>query len=77
MDSLLKEFQSGPVKAVGYADAMIFIASGIDMKIISENIQLAQNTIINWGKEKRLVFNRNKTQSIIFDWSRKRKVTSF
>ena len=33
MDSLLKEFQSGPVKAVGYADDIIIMASGIDMRI--------------------------------------------
>ena len=33
MDSLLKEFPSGPVKAVGYADDIIIMASGIDMRI--------------------------------------------
>ena len=33
MDSLLKEFQSGPVKVVGYADDIIIMASGIDMRI--------------------------------------------
>ena len=71
MDSVLKEFQSGPVKAVGYADDIIIMASGIDMKIISENVQLALNKIINWGKEKGLVFNPNNTKSIIFDRSRK------
>ena len=52
MDSLLKEFQSGPVKAVGYAYDIIIMASGVDMRINSENIQLALNKIINWGKEK-------------------------
>ena len=67
MDSLLKEFQSGPVKAVGYADDIIIMASGIDMRINAENIQLALNKIINWGKEKGLVFNPSKTQAIIFD----------
>ena len=43
MDSLLQEFQSGPVKAVGYADDIIIMASGIDMRINTENIQLALN----------------------------------
>ena len=71
MDSFLKEFQSLPVKAVGYADDIVIMASGIDMKIISENIQLALNKIINWGKEKGFVFNPNKTQSIIFNRPRK------
>ena len=59
MDSLLKEFQSGPVKTVGYADNIIVMSSGIDMKIISENIQHALNKIINWGKEGIIVFNPN------------------
>ena len=54
MDSLLKEFQSGPVKAVGYADDIIIMASGIDMGINVGNIQLALNKILNWGKEKGL-----------------------
>ena len=47
MDSLLKELQSGPVKAVGYADDIIIMVSGIDMRIKAENIQLALNKIIN------------------------------
>ena len=57
MDSLLKEFQLVPVKAVGYADDIIITAPGIDMRINTENIQLALNEIINWGKEKGLVFS--------------------
>ena len=75
MDSLLKEFPSGPVKAVGYADDIIIMASGIDMRIGAENIQLALNKIINWGKAKGLVFNPSKTQAIIFDRSQKYKVS--
>ena len=50
MDSLLKEFQAGPVKAVGYADDIIIMAAGIDTKINADNIQLALNKIIGWGK---------------------------
>ena len=75
MDSLHKEFQSRPVKAVGYAINIIIMASGIDMRINVENIQLALNRIINWGKEKRLVFNPSKTQAITFDRSKKYKVS--
>ena len=75
MDSLLKGFQSGPVKAVGYADDIIIMASGIDMRINTENIQSALNKIINWGKAKGLVFNPSKIQAIIFDWSKKYKVS--
>ena len=75
MDSLLKEFQSGPVKAVGYADDIIIMASGIDMRISAENIQLALDKIIDWGKAKGLVFNPAKTQSIIFDRFKKYKVS--
>ena len=75
IDSLLKEFQSGPVKALGYADDIIIMASGIDMKINEENIQLALNKILNWGKEMGLVFTPSKTQAIIFDRSKKYKVS--
>ena len=67
MDSLLKEFQSGPVKGVGYADDIIIMASGIDMRISADNTQLALNKIIGWGKAKGLAFNPAKTQAIIFD----------
>ena len=45
------------------------------MGINVENIQLALNKIINWGKEKGLVFNPNKTQEIIFDRSKKYKAS--
>ena len=75
IDSLLKEFQSGPVEAMGYADDIIIMASGIDMGINAENIQLALNKILNSGKEKGLVFNSSKTQAIIFDRSKKYKVS--
>ena len=50
MDSLLKDFQSGPVKAVGYADDIIVMASSIDMRTSADNIQLALDKIIDWGK---------------------------
>ena len=45
------------------------------MRISAENIKLALNKIINWGKAKGLVFNLSKTQAIIFDRSRKYKVS--
>ena len=75
MDSLLKDFQSGPVKAVGYADDIIIMAAGNDMKINADNIQLALNKIIAWGKDRGLVFNPTKTQAIIFDRAKKYKVS--
>ena len=75
MDSLLKEFQSGPVKAVGYADDIIIMASGIDMGTSADNIQLALDKITKWEKAKGLVFNPSKTQAVIFDRSRKFKLS--
>ena len=74
IDSSRKEFQSGPIKVVGFADDKIIMAAVIYLKKFSKNIQFALNRIIDWGKEKGLVFNPNKTQSIIFDTSRKYKV---
>ena len=50
---------------------IIIMATGIDMRINAENIQLALNKIVNWGKEKGLVFNPSKTQAIIFDRAKK------
>ena len=75
MDSLLKDFQSGPVKAVGYADDIIIMAAGNDMKINADSVQLALNKVIAWGKDKGLVFNPTKTQAIIFDRAKKYKVS--
>ena len=60
---------------MGYADDILIMASGIDMRINVENIHLALNKIINWGKAKGLVFNPSKTQAIIFDGSKKYKVS--
>ena len=60
---------------MGYADDIIIMASGIDMRISAEYIQLALNKIINWGKPKGLVFNPSKTQAIIFERSSKYKMS--
>ena len=40
MDSTLKEFQSGLIKAAGYADAIMIMTYAIHMNMISENIQV-------------------------------------
>ena len=58
-----------------YANDIIIMASGIDIRINAENIQLGLNKIINWGKEKGLVFSPSKTQAIMFDRSKKYKVS--
>ena len=75
MDALLEEFQTGPVKAVGYADDIPIIISGIGMGVISKNVHLAPNKVVNCGKERGLRFNPNKAQSIIFEKSRIYKVS--
>ena len=52
MDPILKESQSGQVKAVGDADDIIIMASGIDMRVNAENPQLALNKIMNGGRKR-------------------------
>ena len=72
MDSLLKQFEKGPVKAVGYADDVLLMSSGIDPTINSEHVQRAINTTLKWGDEKGLTFNPKKTQTVIFERGRRK-----
>ena len=71
MDSPLKTFNTGPIKAVGYADDVILTGFGVDLKTIVEKVQRGIDKTIEWGREKGLTFNPNKTQAVVFESARK------
>ena len=74
MDSLLKNFERGPVKAVGYADDILLMSSGIDPKIVTEHVQEGIDLTLGWGGRNGLTFNPKKTQSVVFERGRKSTV---
>ena len=71
MDSLLTKFKRGPIRAVGYADDLLLMGSGIDPRVVSEQVQGGINATLKWGKEKGLTFNPKKTQAMVFERARK------
>ena len=49
MDSLLTELEKGPIKAVGYADDILFMGTGIDPRVVTDNVQQGINITKRWG----------------------------
>ncbi len=65
MQSILDDFESGPVKITGFADDQCITAGGIDPKSVTGNLQKAVDRIMVWGKRVGLTFNPGKTQYIM------------
>ena len=66
-DSFLNQInQSGPVKAIGYADDGALLTVGKDPSIMVSNMQKAINTAVDWGAQNGLSFNQQKTECIWF-----------
>ena len=66
MDSLLTQFQSGAVKAIGYADDVLLLIPGTDPSVMGNFMQDALNRVVDWGAKHGLVFNPTKTQAVMF-----------
>ena len=66
MNTLLKQFSSGPVKAIGYADDVMLVSSGPDAIISGQHIQGALDKVLEWGERRGLTFNPKKTQAVLF-----------
>ena len=73
MDSLLCQLTSGPVKAIGYADDIMLIATGIDVDSISSQLQQTLNTVHSWGLSQGLTFNPTKTAVVHFNPTREKR----
>ncbi|NJL70781.1 MAG: RNA-directed DNA polymerase [Candidatus Competibacteraceae bacterium] len=65
MDTLLRQFRSGGVKAIGYADDVLLLVSGKDSKTIHSLMQDTLNRVISWGDTNGLTFNPSKTSSML------------
>lgn len=61
MDTLLVQFKKGAVKAVGYADDILLLATGRDKSTLVEIMQTAINRVSEWGQAHGLTFNPTKT----------------
>ena len=75
MDSLLTKLQPHAVKAVGYADDVLLIATGIDPTTLQHLMQDALNVVKGWSLGHGLNFNPNKTTVVMFNKARKHKIT--
>ncbi len=71
MDSLLTKLQPHAVKAVGYADDVILIATGFDTSTLQQLMQDALSTVSDWSLKHGLKFNPQKTTVVMFNKARK------
>ena len=67
MDTLLTQLEGGPVKAIGYADDVLLVATGIEMGAMETQMQRALDTVAAWGLAQGLVFNPAKTAVVHFN----------
>ena len=65
-DEALHLFDTGPIRARGYADDLVLLASGIDPLTISNLMQEAINTAADWGIKVGLKFSPTKTTAMLF-----------
>ena len=73
MDTLLTELQGDPIRVIGYADDILLFTYGKDSVILGEIMQNALNKVNNWGNKHGLVFNPDKTSTVLFTKSRRWK----
>ena len=71
-DDLLSRVDSGPVRAVAYADDLCLLVTGIDPPTLVDAVQEALDKAMEWGREAGLTFHPKKSETILFH--RKRKV---
>ncbi len=75
MDSILKQFTKGAVRAIGYADDIVLClyTSGFDHFTIANLMTDALRSVWEWGQKHGLIFNPTKTVVCRFYTSRKCK----
>ncbi len=71
MNSLLSTFCWEGIKAIGYADDIIFIVHGDDPPTMALPMERALSWLGEWGDCHGLAFNPNKTTTVMFYRSRK------
>jgi hypothetical protein len=65
-DELLKMFNTGPVKIVGFADDAALLITGPDPQTLAGLGQAAVNKAVDWGKSNGLTFGAAKTVTVLF-----------
>ena len=70
-DGLLRKFDRGPVRAIGYADDAALLIKGIDLPTMSSIMQEALQTAEKWSKRAHLSFSPQK--SVVVFFTRKRR----
>ena len=71
IDELLTELHGLPVRAVGYADDLLLLITGIDAGSMRDLMQDALDRVTRWGQTNGLSFNPLKTQCVLFTQKRK------
>ena len=71
MDTLLTRFKGRAIRAVGYADDVILLISGIDPETMAALMEEALQEVTLWGKANGLTFNPTKTSAMLFHRGRK------
>ena len=66
----------GPVDTSGFADDAAFAASGIDLNVIMDNLQVEIDKLSNWCREAGLQLSQSKTKAILFTRNHKLKFPS-
>ena len=77
MDSLLKQFERGAVKVVGYADDVLLMIKGVDPSAMVNQMQAAINLAFNWAGDHGLKFNPTKTECCFFHRKQARNTPAF
>ncbi len=70
MDSILKNFTKGAVRAIGYADDIVLYTSGFDPDTMANLMTEALRTVWMWDQEHGLIFNPTKTVVCMFQTDR-------
>ena len=77
MNDLLTQFKKGPVRALGYADDVIFLTKGIDPSTMTDLMQSAINKALSWAQANGVTFGAKKTQAVIFHTRRAKNKPKF
>ncbi len=75
MDGFLTKYERGPVKVLGYADDVLVYICGSNISTMTELLQPALDSVVEWGRENGLSFNPLKTTTVLF--SRRRRISNY
>ena len=71
IEDLLEELNTGPIRAVRFADDVCILLRGIDPNSLVDLAQIAVDKAIAWGDKTGLQFNATKTAVVFFSHKNK------